>query len=116
MNCVFFVNNPQGQPFTQYDAFTTVLRAWATVIPCETYHIKLAIGDGIDHAYDSGVFLEANSFSSVGIASEIDYTTPDDEFLIEGCNNASIMFTLSVQPDADYYMPIYDIRNCYKRG
>jgi hypothetical protein len=106
MNCVFFVNNPQGQPFTQYDAFTTVLRAWATVIPCETYHIKLAIGDGLDHAYDSGVFLEANSFSSVGIASAIDFTTPDDEFLIEGCNNASIMFTLSVQPDADYYMPI----------
>jgi hypothetical protein len=106
-NCVFFVNNPQGQPFVQYDAFTTVLRAWATVIPCETYHIKLAIGDGLDHAYDSGVFLEANSFSSVGIASDIDFTTPDDEFLIEGCNNASIMFTLSVQPDADYYMPIF---------
>jgi hypothetical protein len=34
-NCVFFVNN--YQQFTQYDAFTTVLRAWATVIPCETY-------------------------------------------------------------------------------
>jgi hypothetical protein len=106
MNCVFFKNNPQGQTFCQYDAFTTVLRAWATVIPCETYHIKLAIGDGIDHAYDSGVFLEANSFSSVGIASDILYTAPDDHFLIEGCNNASIMFTLSVQPDADYYMPI----------
>lgn len=106
MNCVFFVNNPQGQPFTQYDAFTTVLRAWATVIPCETYHIKLAIGDGIDHAYDSGVFLEANSFSSVGITNDISFTTPDDHFLIEGCNSASILFTLSVQPDADYYMPI----------
>jgi hypothetical protein len=105
-NCVFFVNNPQGQTFTQYDAFTTVLRAWATVIPCETYHIKLAIGDGVDHAYDSGVFLEANSFSSVGIASDVTFTTPDDHFLIEGCNDASILFTLSEQPDADYYMPI----------
>lgn len=106
MNCAFFVNNPQGQPFTQYDAFTTVLRAWATVIPCETYHIKLAIGDGLDDAFDSGVFLEANSFSSVGIASNVTFTDPADNFLIEGCNNATIMFTLSEQPDADFYLPI----------
>ncbi len=104
MNCVFFVNN--YQQFTQYDAFTTVLRAWATVVPCETYHIKLAIGDGIDHVYDSGVFLEANSFSSVGIASEWEFTQPAFNFAIEGCSNAKIQFTLSIQPDADYYMPI----------
>lgn len=103
-NCAFFVNN--NQQFTQYDAFTTVLRAWATVVPCETYHIKLAIGDGIDHAYDSGVFLEANSFSSVGISSEIGFTQPDVDFCIEGCSNATLLFTLSIQPDADYYLPI----------
>jgi hypothetical protein len=105
-NCVFFVNNPTGQHFTQYDAFTTVLRAWATVIPCETYHIKLAIGDGIDHVYDSGVFLEANSFSSVGISSEPEYSAPDFNFAIEGCNDVDILFTLSVQPDADFWMPL----------
>lgn len=103
-NCVFFVNN--NQQFTQYDAFTTVLRAWATVIPCESYHIKLAIGDGLDHAYDSGVFLEANSFSSVGIASAIEYSQPDIDFAIEGCSDASIMFTLSEQPDEDFYLPL----------
>ncbi len=103
-NCVFFVNN--NQQFTQYDAFTTVLRAWATVIPCETYHIKLAIGDGIDHAYDSGVFLEANSFSSVGISSEIGFTQPDFDFAIEGCSDVEVMFQLSIQPEEDYYMPI----------
>jgi hypothetical protein len=105
-NCVFFVNNPQGQTFTQYDAFTTVLRAWATVIPCETYHIKLAIGDGIDHAFDSGVFLEANSFSSVGISSESEFSAPDFDFAIEGCNNVDILFTLSDQPEQDFWLPI----------
>ena len=105
MNCQFFVNNTQQ--FTQYDAFTTVLRAWATVIPCETYHIKLAIGDGLDDAYDSGVFLEANSFSSVGIASQITYTeAPYVNFAIEGCSNVNIMFSLSEQPDADFYLPL----------
>jgi hypothetical protein len=103
-NCQYFVNNTQQ--FTQYDAFTKVLTAWATVIPCETYHIKLAIGDGIDHAYDSGVFLEANSFSSVGIANEVLYDEPAYNFAIEGCNDLKIKFQLSVQPDADFYMPI----------
>jgi hypothetical protein len=103
-NCQYFVNNTQN--FVQYDAFTKPLVAWANVTPCETYHIKLAIGDGIDHAYDSGVFLEANSFSSVGIASEEEYTEPAFEYTIEGCNNVTINFQLSVQPDADFYLPL----------
>jgi len=103
-NCQYFVNNTQQ--FVQYDAFTKVLTAFANVIPCETYHIKLAIGDGVDHAYDSGVFLEANSFSSVGIANTINYTHPDFEHAIEGCNNATILLQRSVQAEADYYMPL----------
>jgi hypothetical protein len=103
-NCQYFVNNTQQ--FVQYDAFTKALTAWATVIPCETYHIKLAIGDGIDHAYDSGVFLEKNSFSSVGIATVTDYTDPDYQFAIEGCNDLEVTFHLSVQPDADFYLPL----------
>ena len=61
-NCQFFVNN--GLQFTQYDAFTTVLTAWAEVVPMQIYHIKLSVGDGIDHIYDSGVFLQASSFCS----------------------------------------------------
>ena len=103
-NCQYFVNNTQQ--FVQYDAFTKTLTAWANVIPCETYHIKLAIGDGIDHAYDSGVFLEANSFSSLGVTNAIEFTQPDFDFAIEGCNDLEIQFTLSVQPDADFYLPI----------
>jgi hypothetical protein len=62
-NCQFFVNNSQVL-FTQYDAFTTVLTAWAEVEPYQTYHIKLDVGDGLDHVYDSGVFLQASSFCS----------------------------------------------------
>jgi gliding motility-associated-like protein len=48
----------------EYDGFTVVLTAWAHVIPCQTYHIKLAIADVNDRQLDSGVFLEANSFGS----------------------------------------------------
>lgn len=73
MNCEYFVNNT-GE-FTQYDAFTTVLTASVIVQPFQTYHIKLAVGDGIDHAYDSGVFLQASSFCSgpvTGVKNEKD--------------------------------------------
>ncbi|MFI5218599.1 MAG: choice-of-anchor L domain-containing protein, partial [Bacteroidia bacterium] len=51
---------------TAYDGLTTPLTAAATVCPCELYHIKLAVGDVQDQIYDSGVFLQGNSFSSVG--------------------------------------------------
>ena len=33
-------------------------------IPCNVYHIKLAIADGSDDSYDSGVFFEAGSFDA----------------------------------------------------
>ena len=57
-----------GGIYYQYDALTHVFTATAVVQPCSTYHIKLAIADAIDHVYDSGVFLEENSFSAVGVS------------------------------------------------
>jgi len=49
----------------QFDGLTTVLTVRYDVIPYKKYHIKIAIGDVGDAAYDSGVFIEANSFISV---------------------------------------------------
>ena len=37
-------------------------------MPCQTYHIKLAIADASDALFDSAVFLKANSFSAGGAA------------------------------------------------
>ena len=42
----------------EYDGRTVVLTATAAVTCGEQYHIKLAIGDGGDAIFDSGVFLE----------------------------------------------------------
>lgn len=48
----------------QFDGLTTVLTVRYDVVPYKKYHIKIAIGDVGDAAYDSGVFIEANSFIS----------------------------------------------------
>jgi gliding motility-associated-like protein len=96
-NTQYYVDNvsPPGAT-VQYDGFTTVLTAKAAVLPCQTYHIKLAIADGgNDDTWDSGVFLEAGSFNSHVITLS---TYPQlvgaavDTSTVEGCGSADIIF------------------------
>lgn len=47
--------------YVQFDGLTTVLEAKFAVIPNQTYHLKLAIADVADMAYDSGVYIESGS-------------------------------------------------------
>lgn len=49
----------------EFDGLTTVLTVKHDVQPYKKYHIKIAIGDVSDNILDSGVFLEAGSFSSI---------------------------------------------------
>jgi hypothetical protein len=57
-------NNYTNPSFdTEYDGFTTVLTAKALNIGAGTHHIKLAIADAGDSSLDSGVFIEAGTFS-----------------------------------------------------
>jgi gliding motility-associated-like protein len=78
-----------GPPSTddcQFDAYTVVLTALAVVIPCSTYHIKLAIADVGDGIFDSAVFLKANSFNSGGLAKAEPFGTIEGSNVIyEGC-------------------------------
>ena len=46
------------------NGLTTVLTATASIVPGETYHIKLAICDVGDPYYDSNVFIKAGSFTA----------------------------------------------------
>ncbi|MBK7408812.1 MAG: choice-of-anchor L domain-containing protein [Saprospirales bacterium] len=88
-----------GPPSTldcQYDGYTVVLTAVANVIPCETYHIKLAIGDAGDAVFDSAVFLEANSFDAGGdaeVIANVPFTGTTTAY--EGCTNAFFIFQRS---------------------
>ena len=75
----------------QYDGTTTLLSANASVQCGETYHIKLCISNVGDQAYDSGVFLQANSFSSEAIEIAV-ATVSGDTSVYEGCTDANLMF------------------------
>lgn len=93
-NCAYYINNTGGASL-QYDGITVVLTAWLKVVPCVTYHLKLAIADAGDGILDSGVFLEANSFVSNNVQLSTFTTSPGiDTVAVEGCNSAVIRFKL----------------------
>ena len=99
-----------GSPFTQYyrnnstnqyiiyDGMTTVLTARAKVVPCQPNTIKIGVEDITDGIFDSGVFIEANSFRSDSIALTktggfTDYQG-NNNVAIEGCKNVKVKIEL----------------------
>ncbi len=46
-----------------YDGYTIPVTSVTSVKPCSTYHMKIAIADALDEAYDSGVFVGSNAVS-----------------------------------------------------
>ncbi|HEY4799159.1 MAG TPA: choice-of-anchor L domain-containing protein, partial [Bacteroidia bacterium] len=59
-NCAYFIDNCNG-PSIQYDGFTKPITVTLSVVPCNSYHYKLAIADAYDGEYDSGVFFATQS-------------------------------------------------------
>jgi len=125
VNSAYYISNGSGNqgagdtinnPDVQFDAFTIPIEVSAIVVPCDTYHIKLAVADVQDRTRNSAVFLEANSFSSSGVGLSIlnDYAPfYGDTVLFEGCDsntfsidrlhgfNASESLFLQLSGDAD---------------
>ncbi len=95
-------------PNITYRGGTVPLTAWAKVVPCTTYHIKIAICDVSNSIYDSGVFLEANSFSSSQVLVSHSFTHPSvsDTVMIRGCNDAIIHLKLPNSVNYNYPIPI----------
>jgi gliding motility-associated-like protein len=96
-NTFFYIDNTSSAGLgVQYDGFTKVFIAKSKVIPCQTYHIKLAIADGgNDNTWDSSVFLEAGSFNTryLSVSNQPKYTGGFlDSSAIEGCGQAVITF------------------------
>ncbi len=86
-NSAYYVDNLFGNTIT-YDGMTSVLTAGAQVQCGQTYHIKLAIGDGGDEIYDSAVFLEGGSFAS---AQPVVNASPDVNLPCSGSVDISIL-------------------------
>lgn len=94
-NTAYYVDNSTGNT-VQYDGFTKPLIAMASVVPCSTYTIRIAITDVGDGIYDSGVFLEAKSFSSNGVDVSSAITGSfNADTLYETCGEADVTFTIS---------------------
>ena len=88
-NSQFFIDNgdgisPSPNSTVQYDGFTTTLSVNVTVVPCETYRLKLAIADTSDGVLDSGVFLETNSLGTDVVFGEpMPVCSPGGTFVLE---------------------------------
>jgi hypothetical protein len=94
-NSAYFINNLLlGGTTIVFDGFTTVLTAQTFVIPSTSYHLKMAIADACDRAFDSGIFLTAQSMKSYffsGIGEHADnsasiYPNPLNEYSVMELN------------------------------
>lgn len=106
-NAAYYIDNGDGSTapqnssptYVQYDGLTTVLEANAAVECGQSYHIVIVISDIGDGVVDSGVFLEAGSFTSPGIdlSSQLSFQTAigNDSTLVEGCGGAELWFVRS---------------------
>lgn len=99
-NCSYFRDNIDESIDVVYDGLTTILTATHPVICGETYHIRIMIADGGDGIYDSGVFLEAGSFSSpaaLTVTSNINGSFGSTT-AVEGCDQFALSF---VRPETE---------------
>ncbi len=114
-NCTYFKDNSQDSDpaFGQfvYDGLTTNLAAKNETEQCVWYHIKLAIGDGGDGLWDSGVLLEAGSFDPGNVVENTAYTHPTiDSVLYESCNNHDAVLYFAIgSPRTDPYIIPYQV-------
>ena len=93
----------------QYDGFTIPMQAEAYVVCGATYTIRMGIADGGDGILDSGVFIEAGSFTSptLTINTIASFTQGlTDTALIESCGSAYIELLRTGALDDSLIVPL----------
>ncbi|MCB0396012.1 MAG: choice-of-anchor L domain-containing protein [Flavobacteriales bacterium] len=88
VNANLYVNNNNGTGI-QYDGYTWPLTGKIAVIPCETYHLKIAIADVEDGIFDSGIFIESKSVECTPIVFNEIGANRDG---VEGCTPGAFTF------------------------
>ena len=109
-NAKYYVNNLHGQT-VQYDGFTRVLTAMSPVQCGKSYTLTITIADVGDAAFDSGLFLQANSLSA-----KVDLQTTqklskeffnDTMTMAEGCTSGRITIRkLPGSKNIQYNIPV----------
>ncbi len=101
-NNVLFNNNISGATVA-YNGFTDVLTAIAVVVPCSTYHLKLAVADASDQSLDTGVFLKAGSLSSNAVTfTPLSSLASPNQYIVEGCAPGFIKVVRAVPTPLPY--------------
>ena len=97
----FIDNRPNQSNLSEVKGLTEVFTATATVIPGQTYHIRLAIADGSDNNYNSFIWLAGGSFLSSDFSPTVSTNISNNL-----CSSPSdITFSISQDPneeDIDY--------------
>lgn len=95
-NQTYYVDNAGGAAFgnaVEYDGATVGLTAVSDLVCGDTFHIKLGITNVLDDGWDSGVFLEAGSFTTNPIGFGFD-SFAQNNTVSEGCSQqGTIIFT-----------------------
>jgi gliding motility-associated-like protein len=107
-NTEFYIDNANNADpnATQLDGFTVKLTAEAQVQCGQTYHLKIAIADAGDTAFDSAVFIEGGSFgsNSVDLVASASISGNavflGDTTVVESCNQA-LLTVLRPQTDLE---------------
>lgn len=90
----------------QYDAYVGPFSATFAVVPCRTYHIKLAISNVGDDAYDSAVFLQGQSFSANAMEAQLIYDREDLPVVVQDCNSCTVTFSQPEAQNQDVVIPL----------
>jgi len=103
MNAQYYVDSP-NDPTQSFNGHTVPMSI-AFSVQCDSlYHFKFAIADCQDETFDSGIFLEAGSFSTNLIELETmsnfsgSFT---DTLLAEGCTSTTLIFIRPTDTIAD---------------
>ncbi|NLV45706.1 MAG: hypothetical protein GXY07_14555, partial [Candidatus Hydrogenedentes bacterium] len=98
VNEEYYVGVPEGDPTISYDGRTIVMTArMENLVPCETYHIKLAVCDigGIfgNRNDDTAIFIEAKSFDTTDPVVIRNFQEEEETLdVFQGCDPNEIRF------------------------
>jgi hypothetical protein len=107
-NWQYYTSNTAGATI-MFDGFTKVMTIKIPVKPGDTYHVKIALADGGDYIYDSGIFLKSHSLTSYGPSMGVSKKPIDNQIKIIGNpTNENSFLEFNTPVSATVSMKLYD--------